>query len=91
MTAAPRPVLLVVPDYTRHPWRSRSLRAAFSVRVCNPANAVAKRYPGPSALSLQAKRQRHWVPACAGMTKTGGSTPIAATPRPFTGGCRACL
>jgi hypothetical protein len=23
MTAAPRPVLLVVPDYTRHPWRSR--------------------------------------------------------------------
>ena len=24
------------------------LRTAFGVRVCNPANAVAKRYPGPS-------------------------------------------
>jgi hypothetical protein len=25
-----------------------ALRAAFGVRVCNPANAIAKRYPEPS-------------------------------------------
>jgi hypothetical protein len=30
-----------------------ALRAAFGVRVCNPANAIAKRYPEPSAFLLQ--------------------------------------
>jgi len=30
-----------------------ALRAAFGVRVCNPANAVAKRYPGAGAFVLQ--------------------------------------
>ena len=30
-----------------------ALCAAFGVRVCSPANAVAKRYPGPSDLCVQ--------------------------------------
>src|SRR6185437_14954321 len=28
-----------------------ALRAAFGVRVCSPANAVAQRYPGPSVFA----------------------------------------
>jgi len=35
-----------------------ALRAAFGVRVCNPANAVAKRYPEPSVFWLQQSTSR---------------------------------
>jgi len=38
-----------------------ALRAAFGVRGCSPANAVAKRYPGPSDFAFKACSKSRWV------------------------------
>jgi hypothetical protein len=60
-------ILLVIPEYSRHPWRSRCAPpSAFAFAILQTQSRSDIRNPVP--FCSNSLRQRHWVPAFAGMT-----------------------
>jgi len=59
--------LLVIPEYSRHPWRSRfAPPSAFAFAILQTQSRSDIR--NPASFGFNNLHQGHWIPAFAGMT-----------------------
>ncbi len=66
-------ISLAIPEYSRHPWRSRCAPpSAFTFRGSSPGQALQTQsridVRDPVSLHRKVRRERRWIPAFAGVT-----------------------